>query len=121
MNRSTQSGSIGRGSFARWFARPLWPGKGKRLSTRLMLIIATCLVPITVLQVVTSLSYWTERKGELGSLAIHQAELLSGDIASISEGARILLTTTAEFPQVREHDPECDARLANIRRNAPSF
>jgi signal transduction histidine kinase/ActR/RegA family two-component response regulator len=91
------------------------------LSTRLMLIIATCLLPIIALQIVVSWSQWSERKDQLGDLSVHQAELLAADIASINDGARILLSSAAEFHQVRTVSGGCGARLTAIRRNVPSF
>jgi len=95
--------------------------RGMRLSTRLILIIATCLIPTIALQVVIGVNQWNERRDELGTVALHQAELLAGDMASISEGARIFLSTVAEFQPVRAQSPGCDLRLASLRRNVPSF
>jgi signal transduction histidine kinase/CheY-like chemotaxis protein len=92
-----------------------------RLSNRLLLVIATCLLPVIALQAAVAWSQWSERKAQLSGLALHQTELLGADVASIAEGARILLKTTAEFWQVRAHDSQCSARLASIRHNVPSF
>ncbi|MBV1797821.1 hypothetical protein [Siccirubricoccus sp. G192] len=92
-----------------------------RVSTRLMLIIATCLLPTIGLQIAASWNQWTERKAQLGDLALHQAQLLAGDVGSIAEGARILLGTTAQFRQVRTIGNECSTRLARLLDNAPGF
>ena len=57
-----------------------------RISSRLSLIIAVCLLPVVGLQVAVSWSQWAERKAQLGDLAMHQAELLAGDVESIAGG-----------------------------------
>src|ERR1700732_5565928 len=74
---------------------------GMPITIRLLLIIAFCLVPPLGLQVVVSLSQWSERKTQVGDLAARQAALLAGDVESIGEGARSLLTHAAQFPPER--------------------
>jgi signal transduction histidine kinase/CheY-like chemotaxis protein len=95
--------------------------RNMRLATRLLLIILTCLVPIIALAGWVEYSHWLERRTQLGDLALQQAELLNGDIASIADGARILLSTAAEFPEVRNLAPACGERLASVGRDLPMF
>jgi signal transduction histidine kinase/CheY-like chemotaxis protein len=93
-----------------------------RLSTRLLLIVLTCLVPIMALVVWVEYSHWAERRAQLGVLAQQQGELLNGDISSIADGARVLLTTTAEFRVFgRDMTPSCGERLVAIQRDLPMF
>jgi signal transduction histidine kinase/CheY-like chemotaxis protein len=92
-----------------------------RLSTRLTLIIALCLAPVVALQLVVSWSQWTERKAQLDNLAVQQAELLAGNVASIMGGARILLGAASEFLQVHTFGSGCAEGLAGLRRHAPEF
>ncbi len=92
-----------------------------RLSTRLLLIVLTCLVPIIALAVWVECSHWSERRAQLGDLALQQAELLNGDVESIADGARVLLSTAAEFPEVRDLAPACEERLVGIQRGLPMF
>ena len=92
-----------------------------RISTRLLLIIGICLVATMGLQLAVSWVEWTERKAQVNDLAMHQVQLLAADMASIGEGVRLLLATTAEFHQVRTVGNECALRLTSIRRNAPSL
>ena len=94
---------------------------GLRLSTRLMLVIALCLLPTIGLQVMLSWNQWVDRKAQLGELATHQAELLAGNLTGIVEGAQILLGAAAEFRQVRTLGEGCQLRLTNLRRHAPGF
>jgi len=94
---------------------------GVRLSVRLTLIIALCLAPVIALQLAISWSQWTERKAQLDDLALHQAELLAGNIEGILGGARILLGAASEFSQVRAFGRGCSDRLAGLQRYAPEF
>ncbi|GGC54475.1 hypothetical protein GCM10011504_36070 [Siccirubricoccus deserti] len=92
-----------------------------RVSTRILLIIATCLLPIIGLQVAVSWSQWAERKAQLDELAIHQAQLLAGNVDGIAQAARILLGAATEFRQIRTFGSDCGARLASLQHHAPGF
>ena len=95
--------------------------RGMRLSTRLLLIVLTCLLPIIALGVWAEYSHWAERRAQLGDLALKQAQVLNGDVESIANGARILLSTVAAFPEVRGAGPACEDRLIDIQRGQPTF
>ena len=76
-----------------------------RLSTRLLFIVLTCLLPVIVLGVWVEYSHWAERRAQLGDLSLQQAQLLNGDVDSIAEGARTLLTAVAQLDEVRDATP----------------
>ena len=100
----------------------MWAGyRSARLSTRLLLIVLTCLVPIIALAVWVEYGQWAERRAQLGDLALQQAELLNGDVESIADGARVLLSTVAQIRGVRDLALDCDQRLAGISRDLPMF
>jgi hypothetical protein len=92
-----------------------------RVSTRILLIIATCLLPIIGLQFAVSWSQWAERKAQLDELAIRQAQLLAGNVDGIAQAARILLGAATEFRQIRTFGSDCGARLASLQHHAPGF
>ena len=92
-----------------------------RLSTRILLVIALCLLPTIALQLAFSWSQWSQRKAQLDTIAIRQAELLAGNVSSVAEGARILLGAAAEYRQVRTFGAACDARLAALRQYALGY
>ena len=94
---------------------------GMRLSTRLILIIATSLLPILAMQVAIAWSQWSERKAQLADLTIQQAQLLAGNLDGIAQGARILLGAATESQEVRRLEPGCDRQLAQLRRHAPGY
>ena len=92
-----------------------------RLSTRLLLIIATCLVPTIAVQVALTWNQWSERKAQLGDLVIQQAQLLAGNVDGVADSAQILLGSAAEFRQVRHRDVNCGDRLQRLLQHAPGF
>jgi len=92
-----------------------------RLSTRLLLVVATCLLPVIMLGVWVEYSHWSERRAQLGDLSLQEAQLLNGDVDSIAEGARILLSTIAQLDEVRDGTPACGERLSATERSLPMF
>lgn len=92
-----------------------------RISTRLLLIVATCLLPIIALSLLISWQQWSDRKSQLGVLAVQQAQLLAGDVHSMARGAQILLGAATQFREVQQLDDDCSARLEGLVRQAPGF
>ena len=97
------------------------PWHSMRLSTRLLLVVLTCLLPVILLGVWVEYSHWQERRAQLGDLSLQQAQLLNGDVDSIAEGARTLLSTVAQLHDVRDAAPTCGERLRAAQRNVPMF
>ena len=91
------------------------------LSTRLLLIVLTCLLPVVLLGVWVEYSYWAERRAQLGDLSLQQAQLLNGDIDSIAEGARTLLSAVAQFDEVRDASTTCSDRLRATQQSLPKY
>ncbi|HME20667.1 MAG TPA: response regulator [Acetobacteraceae bacterium] len=92
-----------------------------RLSTRLLLVVLTCLLPVILLGIWVEYSHWEERRAQLGDLSLQQAQLLNGDIDSITDGARTLLSAIAQFDEVRDATPTCGERLRATQRGLPMF
>jgi signal transduction histidine kinase/CheY-like chemotaxis protein len=92
-----------------------------RLSTRLLLVMLTCLLPVIALGAWVEYSHWQERRVQLGDLSLQQAQLLNGDIDSITEGARTLLSTVALLDEVRDATSGCGDKLRAVQRNLPMF
>ena len=97
------------------------PWHSMRLSTRLLLVVLTCLLPVILLGVWVEYSHWQERRAQLGDLSLQQAQLLNGDVDSIAEGARTLLSTVAQLHDVRDAAPTCGERLRATQRTVPMF
>ena len=82
-----------------------------RLSTRLLLVVLTCLLPVMLLGAWVEYSHWMERRAQFGDLSLQQAQLLNGDVDSVAEGARTLLSAVAQLDEVRDATPACGERL----------
>lgn len=92
-----------------------------RLSSRLWLLVLGCLLPVVAAQAYMQLSLYERRQAQLGDVALWQAELMNGDLASIVSAAMQLSTIIADFPEVQAAGPGCSDRLAITRRNLPAY
>jgi signal transduction histidine kinase/CheY-like chemotaxis protein len=92
-----------------------------RLSTRLLLVVLTCLLPVMLLGAWVEYSHWMERRAQFGDLSLQQAQLLNGDVDSIAEGARTLLSAVAQLDEVRDATPACGERLRATLGGLPMF
>ena len=66
-------------------------------------------------------THWAERRAQLGDLSIQQAQLLYGDIGSITDGGRTLLGAVALLDDVRDVTANCDDKLNATLRSLPMF
>lgn len=96
-------------------------GYEMRLSTRLLLLVLGCLIPMVVAQTYTQVSLYQQHKAELGDLALRQAELANADLGSIIDGVRQIGAVVAAFPEVDGLTAGCSDRLASLRRNLPAY
>ena len=87
-----------------------------RLSTRLVLLVSGCLLPILGAQIYSQMDLYAERHEQLGGLALRQAELANSDIASIVDSVRQLGALTAQFPSTRTAGSRCANRLTALRQ-----
>ncbi|HEY4044698.1 MAG TPA: response regulator [Rhodopila sp.] len=88
-----------------------------KLSTRLVLLILGCLLPILTAQVYSQVNLYAERHEQLGSLALRQAALAYADMASIVDGVRQLGAVAGQFPSLHTTGERCDQRLTALRQN----
>ena len=92
-----------------------------RFSTRLMFVVLSCLMPVIVLEAWSEYTHWAERRAQLGDLSVQQAQLLYGDIGSITDGGRTLLGAVALLDDVRDVTASCDSKLNATLRSLPMF
>src|SRR5690242_2273629 len=92
-----------------------------RFSTRLMFVVLTCLMPVIVLAAWSGYTHWAERRDQLGDLSLQQAQLLNGDIGSITDGGRTLLGAVALLDDVRDVTASCDDKLNAMLHSLPMF
>ena len=81
----------------------------------------TCLLPVILLGIWVEYSHWAERRAQLGDLSLQQAQLLNGDVDSIAEGARTLLSAVAQLDDVRHIAASCSDRLRATQRSLPMY
>ncbi|HEX4365546.1 MAG TPA: response regulator [Rhodopila sp.] len=92
-----------------------------KLSTRLVLLILGCLLPILTAQIYSQVNLYAERHRQLSALVLRQAELANADITSIIDGVQQLGTLAGEFPSVRTSGELCAGRLASLRQSLPRY
>src|ERR1051325_1577818 len=95
--------------------------RSMRFSTRLMFVVLSCLMPVIILEAWSEYTHWAERRDQLGDLSVQQAQLLSGDIGSITDGGRTLLGAVALLDDVRDVTTNCDSKLNATLRSPPIF
>ncbi|MDB5399929.1 MAG: hypothetical protein QOD93_4679 [Acetobacteraceae bacterium] len=92
-----------------------------KLSTRLVLLILGCLLPILTAQIYSQINLYRERHEQLGSLVLRQAELANADLASIIDGVHQLGTLAGQFPSVRASGEHCTERLTGLRQSLVQY
>jgi signal transduction histidine kinase len=92
-----------------------------KLSTRLVLLILGCLLPILTAQVYSQVNLYGERHEQLGGLVLRQAELANADMASIIDSVRQLGAMTGQFPSLRTSAETCSGRLTHLRESLTQY
>ena len=97
-----------------------------KLSTRLVLLILGCLLPILTAQIYSQVNLYGERHEQLGSLVLRQAELANADMASIVDSVRQLGALAGQLPSVRtqsagDSGAECSSRLTALRQRLMQY
>ena len=92
-----------------------------KLSTRLVLLILGCLLPILTVQVYSQINLYAERHEQLGGMVLRQAELETADMSSIVDAARQLGALAAQFPEIHANGRACDDRLTALRNSLTEY
>jgi signal transduction histidine kinase/ActR/RegA family two-component response regulator len=92
-----------------------------KLSTRLVLLILGCLLPVLTAQVYSQINLYTARHEQLSGLILRQAELATADLSSIIDAARQLGTLAGQFPEIRSSGAACDQRLTALRNGLSQY
>jgi signal transduction histidine kinase len=91
------------------------------LSTRLLLLILVCLVPVVGGEAISQWDMYRQRQGELDNLALRQAELANGDLAGMLDGVRQFALAVAQVPEVHSAGPACEERLASLQHGLMAY
>jgi signal transduction histidine kinase/CheY-like chemotaxis protein len=97
-----------------------------KLSTRLVLLILGCLLPILTAQIYSQVNLYAERHEQLAGLVLRQAELANADMASIVDSVRQLGALAGQFPAVRTETVrtsgvDCTGRLTSLRQSLTQY
>jgi hypothetical protein len=91
---------------------------GTGLPLRLLLLILVCLLPMIAAQLFVQVDLRQAREGQLGELAMRQADLVKGDLVSIVEGARQLASAAGQFAKLVAFDPTCSEQPKSGAKNS---
>ncbi len=92
-----------------------------KLSTRLVLLILGCLLPILTAQIYSQLNLFAERRDQLGALVLRQAELVNADMASIIDSGRQLAAVAGQSADIKTAGQRCDERLTALQHSLPQY
>lgn len=92
-----------------------------KLSTRLVLLILGCLLPVLTAQVFSQVNLLAERRDQLTGLVLRQTELANSDVASIVESVRQLGVALSQLPAIRTRGSDCAQHLIALRRGLPQY
>jgi signal transduction histidine kinase len=92
-----------------------------KLSTRLILLVLGCLLPILAAQVYSQVNLHHARQAQVSTLVLRQAELANANLGTVVDAVTQLWTTVVQFPEVPAAGPRCDARLTSLQRDLPQY
>ncbi|OYV32639.1 MAG: hypothetical protein B7Z80_26315, partial [Rhodospirillales bacterium 20-64-7] len=87
-----------------------------KLSTRLILLIVGCLLPIVTAQIYSQTTLSADRQKQLHATALQQASLASTSVANIIDSVHQLGTAVQQFPEMRDATGHCEQHLNSLRQ-----
>src|ERR1700759_3013688 len=88
-----------------------------KLSTRLVLLVIGCLVPILTAQVCSQINLYSKQREQFAGTALRQAEIANANIADIIDSVHRLATVAGNFSSVLTPSERCGQNLSALRRN----
>jgi signal transduction histidine kinase/CheY-like chemotaxis protein len=89
-----------------------------KLSTRLVLLILGCLLPILTAQIYSQVNLYKHRHDQLGGRVLREAELANADMSSIIDGVHQLGTLAGRVPAAGDG---CSERLTAVRQDLRQY
>ncbi len=86
-----------------------------KLSTRLLLLILGCMLPILAAQLYTAVQRNAERHAQLAETTRYQAERSIGELSAIIDGIRRIATVAAHWESLHTTGPGCVRSLETLR------
>ncbi len=92
-----------------------------KLSTRLVLLVVGCLVPILTAQVCSQINLYAKQREQLSGLALRQAELANADMVSMIDSVHQLASFAGQFPPMLTPGEHCGQSLTAIRQSFTQY
>lgn len=92
-----------------------------RLSTRLILLILGCMLPILGAQIYTQVHLHQERQRHIGRIALREAEFANRDLDGFVDDVAEIAATVSQFPEVPNAGPGCGDRMATLQRSLTRY
>ena len=92
-----------------------------RLSTRLVLLVLGCLLPVLAGQIYSQANLQAARHDQISSFASRQTAMANADLSDIVNAVRELATTLSQFPDVLGSPPICNDRLNALQANLAQY
>ncbi len=94
-----------------------------KLSTRLLLLILGCMLPILAAQLFTEVQRNAERYQQFVAITRHTADQAIADLTSLIDGARRIGSVAGHSPALHVAGPACERALASLRddMDSPKF
>ena len=92
-----------------------------KLTTRIVLLVIGCLLPILAAQVHAQIALNEMRKRQLSDLVLHQAELASADIGSLIRAVSQIGAIAIRSSEVAATEVRCDQYLTALHYDFPEY
>jgi signal transduction histidine kinase/CheY-like chemotaxis protein len=92
-----------------------------RLSTRLLLLVLVCVLPVLAVQLYSAANLRQWRQAAIAGRATRQAELADGELIGMLDQVRSLAAVLAQIPEVAAGSPACAGRLAAVQRGLAAY
>ena len=92
-----------------------------RLSTRLVVLVLSCLLPLLAAQIYWQLDRYTERREQVSASLLQQAELANADVSSQFENVRQLGASVSLLAAFGADAASCPDQMRNLRASQPQY
>ncbi|MFL5285074.1 MAG: ATP-binding protein [Rhodopila sp.] len=92
-----------------------------KLSTRLVLLVLGCLLPVLTAQIYSQLALHAARKDQFAAIALRQAAMADDDIGATVHAVGHLGTVLTQFSDAIATVPGCQQRLTALHANLPQY
>jgi signal transduction histidine kinase/CheY-like chemotaxis protein len=94
---------------------------GMRLSTRLLVVVLVCVLPVIVVQIYGETSLRQRRSEQMEQFALRRAELANADLIGALDEVRVLAAILGRSANMRRGDAACAEQLGALQRSLPAY